>query len=189
MIALLTGFATGRLGWCILAVMLAFAGGGVVGGLDVHSYDQAQHDKAVADLRAAAATTLAKAEQTARDAEYNHAITLASLEESYARLSTERDRLAQDGARLSADLSGAVERLRGTAAHRGGSGGGLPPADGTADGCADLRAALGRTLGALERLESGGDAAAAIGQHAVDVATIAAQAADKALTPGPEITP
>jgi len=148
----------------------------VLTGWLVHSYDQARHDKVVADLRAEAAATLAK-ETGAVLTRLQVAIDRnAELEVNYVRLSQDTARAQADGVRLSADLDAARNRLL-QLARTGGSGGGR--ADGQtgtgASGCEDVRAALARTLGAVERLESGGDQIALDGQHAVDVATIAAR--------------
>lgn len=188
MTALLTRIASklglpsvAMLGWMLLALIAAAAAGGVAAGLAVHRYDQARHDQAVADLRAAAAITLAEETgkvlvrlqaQIARNAE---------LEDAYGRLSQDTARAKSDGARLSADLDAARQRLRDLARIGGGGGGAANGQAGTgAERCADLQAALGRADAAMERLQRGGDAVAAIGQDAVDVATIAARAAREA---------
>ena len=188
MITLLARVASGlglpsvaMLGWMLLAVVSATAAGGVTAGIAMHSYDQAIHDKAVADLRAAAATTLAQETGKVLARLQAQIDRNAMLEDAYGRLSQDTARAQFDGARLSADLDAARQRLRDLArAGRGGGGAADGQAGPGANGCAKLQAALGRAAGALERLERGGDEAAAIGQHAVDVATIAAQAAQAA---------
>lgn len=166
------------LGWYALAFVLAMGMAAGIGGLTVHRYDTAQHARAIADLRTAAAATLA--EETGKvltllQAEIDRN---AELEANYARLSQDTARAQADGVRLSADLDAARQRLL-QFARAGGSGGGR--ADGQAGagagGCETVRATLARTLGALELLERAGDQIAVDGQHAVDVATIAAQAA------------
>lgn len=168
------------LGWVLLALVGAAAAGGVATGLAVHRYDQAQHDNAVADLRAEAAITLAEANARTLAAERRGAARLAQQEDAYVQLSQARDALAAESARLSADLHAAAERLRRAGADRRGGDGRLPPADGDAERCEDLRAARDRALGALELLQAAGDRIADDGQRAVDVATTCAQAAREA---------
>lgn len=164
-----------------IAVVLACLGSVAVSGVLVHRYDQARHDQAVAELRAEAATKLAEANARTLAAERLGAARLAQQEDDYARVSEARDALAAESARLSADLRAAAERLRRTtAADRRGGDHHLPPADGDAERCQDLRAARDRALGALELLQAAGDRIADDGQRAVDVATIAARAAREA---------
>lgn len=160
-------------GWIIVGLILAAS---ITTGLATSSYDQAQHDRVVADLRAAAASTLAVETTKVLERERAARIHLDNLETAYARLSDERAQAGADSVRLSADLAAAVERLRRTGPPGRGSDR-LPAAGAGTDSCANLRAALERAARAVERLKSGGDEAAAIGQHAVDVATVAAQAA------------
>jgi hypothetical protein len=168
-----TAKATSIVGWIGLALVL----GGMVGtGWIVHRYDAAQHRAAIAEIKATAATAQAAAEARARDQERRNDALSRSLEESYETLSEARAEGRVESARLSGLLRAALERLR----QHGGSGGdgrGVPgPADGPG-GCADLRSALARTARAVELLQDAGDRVAADGQRAVDVATIAADAA------------
>mgnify|MGYP000932186576 FL=1 len=159
-----------------IAFALATTGAAAVSGALVHSYDRARHDKAVADLRAEAATTLADQTGVVLGMLQQRIDQVHQLEEDYARASEERSRLAADGVRLSADLGAARRRLL-QLARAGGGGGGGAAGEGNAGagGCDDVRAALGRASAALELYESEGDRVAEDGQHAVDVATIAAR--------------
>jgi len=180
-LAALIGVPVSALAW--VGFILAVVGSAAVSGALVHSYDRAQHDKVVADLRRDAAEALA--EETGKvlallQAEIDRN---AELEAKYARLAQDTARAQADGARLSADLDAARQRLlQFTRAGGRGGGGAKRQAGADASGCETVRAALARTLAALERLERGGDEAAELGQHAVDVATIAAQAAQAART-------
>lgn len=160
----------------LIGLALAVAGSATVSGVLVHRYDQARHDQVIADLQAAAATRLATETAAVLERERDAATRLANLETAYARLSTQRADAAAENARLSGDLAAAADRLRQFgAAGRGGDR--VSAAAGGADRCAAVRAALDRALGAVDVLRRGGDAAAAIGQDAVDVATVAARAA------------
>jgi len=142
----------------------------------VHSYDQAQHDKVVADLRAAAAATLTKETNEVLARLQARIDQVKQLEEESARAAEERSRLVADGARLSADLAAAGRRLLDLSrSGRGGGGGSPSPGEAGTDGCADLRTALGRAAAALELYKSAGDQVAEDGQRGVDAATIAAQ--------------
>lgn len=159
----------------------------LVSGALIHSYDRAQHDKVVADLRADAATKLAEATAKALITERRQAAELDELETSYGRMAEDREKLRAEGARLSGDLRAAVERLLRTGERGSGGGGAVPRTTDDALRCADLSAARDRAIGALELLQAAGDRAAADGQHAVDVATTAAQAArDQDAEPGHE---
>lgn len=160
----------------ILAALVALLIGATVAGIATHRYDQAQHEQTIAELEATAAKTLAAETTKVLERERAARIHLDNLETAYARLSEERAQASADSVRLSADLAAAVERLR-RVGSLGRGAGGVPAADAGADRCADVRAALGRAAGALELLQTAGDQAAADGQHAVDVATVAAQAA------------
>ncbi|EME69731.1 hypothetical protein H261_11874 [Paramagnetospirillum caucaseum] len=160
---------------------LAALGAAILSGILVHRYDAAIHGQAVADLRAEAATTLADQTEIVLRLMQDKIDQYTKLENDYARLSQDTARAQADGVRLSADLDAARNRLLALAgADRRGGGGPLGQADAGPDGCAQLRAALSRSLGALELLEIGGNEAARIGQDAVDVATIAALAAKTA---------
>lgn len=165
---------------------LAALGAALLSGIAVHRYDAAIHGQAVADLRADAATTLADQTEIVLRLMQEQIDEHTKLEDDYTHLAQDTARAKADGLRLSADLDAARNRLLALAGtdRRGGGGPDRQAAAG-ADGCAELRAALGRAAAALERLERGGDDAAAIGQHAVDVATIAARAAQNA-APDPE---
>lgn len=163
-----------RLAW--IAFALAVIGGAAVSGALVHSYDRAQHDKAIADLRAEAATTLADQTGIVLGLLQEQIDNRTKLEDDYARLAQDTARAKADGVRLSADLAAAEQRLLQLARAGGGGGGGAEAqAAAGADRCQDVRAALGRALGAVAVLRAGGDEAAQLGQDAVDVATIAAR--------------
>lgn len=168
------GLPPAALAW--IAFGLAVTGSATVSGVLVHRYDQAQHDQVIARLEADAALTtaaeIAKVLERERAAQHR----LANLENAYARLSVERSEAAAENSRLSADLAAAADRMR-RAATTGRDGDGVSPGGAGADRCADLRAALDRALGAVDILRRGGDQAAELGQHAVDVATIAAREA------------
>lgn len=161
------------LNWRLVACALAV----VATAWATHTFDTARHQAAIATLQAQAATTLAQAQAQARAAEQAALAKLTEQENAYAQLAATTRATTDESRRLSADLSAATARLRRLARPAGGGGGGLPNGTASPDACQDLRAALDRALGAVERLESGGDAAAELGQAAVDVATIAAQAA------------
>jgi len=164
----------------IIAFAAATIGAAALSGALTHSYDRAQHERVVADLRRAAAATLAEQIGKVRDAERQAQAKLIELEDSYAQLQSRSAAAGAESIRLSGRLDDALDRLRRATPAGGGGGDGAVPASGAgAEGCADLRAALDRTARALERLESGGDQAARIGQHAVDVAAVAARAAQK----------
>ncbi|CUW41125.1 conserved protein of unknown function [Magnetospirillum sp. XM-1] len=176
-----------RLAW--VAFALAVIGGAAVSGALVHSYDRAQHDKAIADLRADAATTLADQTEIVLRQMQDQIDRYTKLENDYAHLSQDTARAQADSVRLSADLAAAEQRLL-QPVRAGGGGGGSAPTQTTAgaDRCQDVRAALGRALGAVAVLRAGGDEAAQLGQDAVDVATIAARAAQDAAR-APEAAP
>lgn len=178
-IAAFLGFpSAGLLGWVLLAGVAAMVAGSVATGIMVHRYDAAIHGKAVADLRGEAAETLADQTGIVLRLMQDQIDQYTKLEDDYARARQDTDRAKADGMRLTADLDAARRGLLALAgADRRGSGGALGQADAGAGRCAELRAALGRALGAMELLESGGDEVAEIGQRAVDVATIAARAA------------
>lgn len=160
-------------GWITTGLALAAA---VIASWLTHSYDSAQHEQAVADLRAAAATELADQTATVLHLLQNEIDRSAALETRSVQLSQETERATADGRRLSADLAAARGRvLQLTRAGGGGGGGADGQADARPGACETVRAALARTLAALERLESGGDEAAQLGQDAVDVATLAAE--------------
>lgn len=148
--------------------------GAVAAGTLVHRYDTAQHDKVIASLEATAAKTLTTRVEEVLARERTARQHLDNLEIAYGRLSEDRARAGAESIRLSGQLDNALGRLRRIGA-AGGGGDRMPAGDAGVDRCTDVRAALGRAAAAVERLKSGGDAAAAIGQHAVDVATIAAQ--------------
>lgn len=163
------------MGWLLTGLIALGAALAAAGAM--HSYDSAQHRAEIATMQAQAATTLADAQAQARATEQAALTKLTEQEDAYAKLA-ETTRAAQDqGRRLSADLTAATTRLRGLTRSAGGSGSGLSIGATSPDGCADLRAALDRAVGAVERLQSGGDRVAELGQTAVDVATIAAQTA------------
>lgn len=161
------------LNWRLIAVAVALAGTAWA----THAFDAARHQAAIATLQAQAATTLAQAQAQARATEQAALAKLMEQDNAYAQLAQTTKAAESESRRLSADLSAATARLRRLARPAGGGGGSLPATGPSPDGCQDLRAALDRALGAVERLESGGDAVAELGQAAVDVATIAAQAA------------
>lgn len=168
------GLPVSTLAW--IGFALAVAGSAAVSGSLVHSYDRAQHDKVVADLRRDAATTLADQTEVVLRLLQDRIDQVHQLEEDYARASEERSRLAADGVRLSADLGAARQRLLQLARAGGGGGGGTDGKAGAgAVGCDDVRTALARAAAALELYEKEGDRVAEDGQHAVDVATIAAK--------------
>lgn len=157
---------------------LAVLGAAILSGFLVHRYDAAIHGQAVADLRAEAATTLADQTEIVLRLMQEQIDQHTKLEDDYARLSQDTARAQADSVRLSGDLDAARNRLLAlTGADRRGGGGADGKAGAGTERCAELRAALSRSLGAVDVLRRGGDEAAAIGQHAVDVATIAAQAA------------
>jgi hypothetical protein len=163
-----------RLAW--IAFALAVIGGAAVSGALVHSYDRAQHDKAIADLRAEAATTLADQTEIVLRQMQDLIDNRTKLEDDYARLAQDTARAKADGVRLSADLAAAEQRLLQLARAGGGGGGGAKAQTAAGDDrCQDVQAALGRALGAVAILRAGGDEAAQLGQDAVDVATIAAR--------------
>ncbi len=150
--------------------------GAIATGILVHRYDAAQHRAAIATLRAEAATTFADETGKVLDLLQAEIDRAAELETAYAHLAQDSARAQADGVRLSADLDAARERLLQLARAGGGGGGGAAGQAGTrAERCPDVRAALGRAAAALELLERAGDQVAVDGQHAVDVATIAAQ--------------
>lgn len=98
---------------------------------------------------------------------------LEKLEEDHVRTQQATARLADENARLNADLSLAFDRLRqqsDTPQH-------LPGTTPSAAGCADVRTARDRAIDALERLVEGGRGVAMDGQNAVDVAKTASAAA------------
>lgn len=140
-------------------------------------------DAEIADIERDAALAISRASdnltaanlQTLRS-ERSARAAIQEKDDAYARLALERESAVVESARLSDELRAARERLRNLGT-RAGSGAGVPAAAAGADGCADLRTALDRTLAALALYETAGDRIAADGQHAVDVATIAAQAA------------
>lgn len=167
------GVSPAALAW-IGAAVAVLASAGTTGVL-VHRYDLAQHNQVIATLEAQAAKTLAAETTKVLERERTTRSQLDNLEAAYAVLSADHAQALADGARLSSDLSAAVDRLRRGSPGRDGDR--LPATAAGAGGCANLRAALDRAAGALELLQAAGDQAAADGQHAVDVATIAAQAA------------
>ncbi|BAE50561.1 hypothetical protein [Paramagnetospirillum magneticum] len=181
-LAAFLGFPSAALlGWSIIAALALAAAGSVATGIMVHRYDSALHGQAVAGLRADAAQTLSDQTEIVLRLMQDQIDRYTKLENDYARLSQDSARAQAESVRLSGDLDAARDRLLALAgADRRGGGGADGKADAGAGGCAQLRAALGRALDAVELLKSGGDEAASIGQHAVDVATIAARAAQDA---------
>lgn len=149
---------------------------GLLAGKATHSYDTAQHQRVVADLRRDAALTLADETNRVLERERDAHAKLTELEFSYAQLQSQSIAAGAESSRLSGRLDDALKRLRDLARTGGGGGDGTLPAGGAGpDRCPDLRAALGRAVAAVERLKRGGDAVAELGQQAVDVATIAAE--------------
>lgn len=163
------------LGWVLLAVVLAFGVGGVVGGVAVHGYDATACDLRLAEQKAVYDRAIQDQTDDALEQERRDRATQERLEEASAEISKVREAAQVEGARLSGELAAARQRLRLLSAAPGG--GKLPAAADVAGGCDDLRTALDRAARALELLESAGDQAVGDGQHGVDVATIAAQAA------------
>lgn len=162
----------------MIAFALAIAGSSLVSGALVHRYDTAQYLAAVEKMRADAATTLADQTAIVLGLLQDQIDRNTQLEEDYARADQLTQRLRADGNRLSHDLDHAIERVRQlTRAGGGGGDGAAGQADAGNDRCASVRAALAGALGAVELLKSAGDEIAADGQHAVDVATVAAAAA------------
>lgn len=131
--------------------------------------DAALAASSAADNLAAANLQTLRSERSTRAA-------IQEKDDAYAKLALARESAAVESARLSDELRAARERLRNLGTRAGG-GSGVPVAAAGSDGCADLRTALDRTLAALALYETAGDRIAADGQHAVDVATIAARAA------------
>lgn len=160
-------------GW-IAAGLIVLAG--LLAGKATHSYDTAKHDRVVADLRRDAALTLAEETNRVLERERDAHTKLTELEFAYAQLSQESAAAGAESSRLSDRLDDALKRLRDLARTGGGGGDGALPASGAvAQRCEELQAALNRAVAAVERLKSGGDAVAELGQQAVDVATIAAE--------------
>lgn len=162
-------------GWITAGLVIAAS---LATGWAVADFKQAKHDRMVADLRRDAALTLAQETNRVLERERDAHAKLTELELTYAQLQNERAVAGAESVRLSGRLDDALKRLRDLARTGGGSGDGALPAGGAgAQRCEELQAALGRAVAAVERLKSGGDAVAELGQQAVDVATIAAQAA------------
>lgn len=160
-------------GWITAGLVIAAS---LATGWAVADFKQAQHDRVVADLRRDAATTLAQETALVLERERDAHAKLTELEFTYAQLSQASASAGAESVRLSSRLDDALKRLRDLARTGGGGGGGTLPAGGAGpDRCPDLRAALDRAVAAVEHLKSGGDAAAELGQQAVDVATIAAE--------------
>ncbi|MGE4529247.1 MAG: hypothetical protein AB7D00_12840 [Rhodospirillaceae bacterium] len=160
------GISLSALAW--VGVALAIVATGAL----VHTFDAAIYRAEIAKREQAAATTLAS--ETGRTLAAERAARAAALsrDEAYEKLAQAREQASREGARLSADLRRALDRLRGLSARDGGAA--VPAAGSPADSCAHLRTALDRATRALELYESEGDQAAGDGQHGVDVATIAA---------------
>lgn len=167
MIALILG------NWRLVAFALALAATAWA----THSFDAARHRAEIATLQADAATTLASAQAQARATEQAARAKLTEQENEYAKLAETTRAAEGESRRLSADLTAATSRLRRLAQPAGGSRGGLSVGAASPGSCQDLRAALDRALGAVDILQSGGDEAVELGQRAVDVAALAAQAA------------
>lgn len=171
--------ATGIVGW--VGFGLAVIGTGLI----VHTFDTALHRAEVAEIQGQA--TEAHNQQLRRvvAAERDAAAALARSDDAYAELARTREEASAESADLSRRLDLALDRLRRLSAERGGTAGVSAPGPGV-DGCADLRAALARALGAVDILKAAGDRAARDGQHAVDVAISAHQDALARDTPTPE---
>lgn len=179
-LAKLIGVDVATVAWVAAAVALVLA---VLGtGFLVSTYDDALHETAIAKRERSAATTLATETAKTLEAERTARAAAQARDEAYEQLSQVREQARLDGARLSADLRRARERLQQLAAGNGGAA--MPETGAAGDRCTDLRTALDRTTRALELYESEGDQAAGDGQRGVDVATIAAQAASEAEAAG-----
>lgn len=163
-----TDRASGVVAWGFTLVTV------IATGLLVHSFDSAQHRAEIAEIRTANATALEeqalqtlRAERAERDA-------LTSRDNAYAQVARQREVASVESADLSARLLAALDRLRelggGTPA---AASWGVPAADPSVDGCADLRTARDRAIAAVELLQSAGDQIARDGQYGVDVATAA----------------
>lgn len=177
--------AQALMGLAVAGFVVACLGSAAVSGVLVHSYTSATHAAEIAVLTATHQTALAKRAAEVLTLERQAAARSHVLEDAYVRMAEDR---AEDGAeiaRLSADLRAAVASHAGGLRKPAGGGGGgrVPAAAPDAGGCADLRAANGRLAGALERIVAGGAGIVADGQRAVDVATIAGQAARQQAQP------
>lgn len=142
----------------------------------VHAFDQARHEAALSRIEAVANGKVAAANARTLKSERAARAAAQELDNAHAQLTDARERAALESDRLSGELDAALERLRRVGTQPARGVGVSAPASGP-DSCADLRAALHRAVGAMERLQAGGDQAALDGQRAVDVATIAARAA------------
>jgi hypothetical protein len=153
----------------------ACLGSAAVAGVLVHAYARNAHAAEIAAITAAHQTALATRAAQVLTLEREAAAHVAVLEDAYVQMAEDRADAGAEIARLSADLHTVTGSLR-KSASRGG-GGSLPAAAPAASGCADLRAANARLADALDRLVEGGAGIVADGQRAVDVATLAGQAA------------
>lgn len=153
----------GWAGFVLHALIWSAATGGFV-----RAYYRAE----IAEIRAEASAAEAAQNRRVLLRERAERDALTARDNAYAQVSLARQQVAVESARLSGDLSVALARLRQRAEL---ATVGVPGTGSGADQCADLRAALGRAVGAVELLQAAGDRAALDGQHAVDVATDAHQ--------------
>lgn len=140
----------------------------VAAALAVHAYDTAHHRAEIAEIRADASAAEAAQNRRVLLRERAERDALTARDNAYAQVALTRQQAAVESARLSGDLSVALARLRQRAEL---ATVGVPGTGSGADQCADLRAALGRAVGAVELLQAAGDQAALDGQYGVDVAT------------------
>jgi hypothetical protein len=163
-----TAKATGIVGWVGFAV--AVLGAAFLSGYTVRTYYRAE----IAEIRAAASAAEAAQNRRVLLRERAERDAITARDNAYAQIAIAREQAVEDSARLSGQLTAALDRLRRVAAT---GRGGMPATAPGVDQCADLRAALGRAVGALDLLQAAGDQVARDGQYGVDVATDAARAA------------
>lgn len=157
-----TDRAAGVVAWGFAIVAI------VATGLFVHRFDHFLYRAEIAEIRAEASAAEAAQNRRVLLRERAERDALTARDNAYAQVSLARQQAAVESARLSGDLSVALARLRQRAEL---AAVGVPGTGSGADQCADLRAALGRAVGAMELLQAAGDRAAEDGQYAVDVAT------------------